>query len=314
MNSAGIVSGLSYSARRQLQQTFFNATSWCNILSFFPNEIEEIIFDYMKKNLNENILKTFKKYRHHITCNCRYDGSCEGEYILNNKIFRNISRVYDPNNKISKLHYYQKHTEQNLMGYKRGLILSRVYSETKNKDEKIFILMMMGLCHSGMVDSGAMLPFGTIETKTATYLPHIRGLFPNYEPDKQGCMDLNFRMYQIAKNKYKEDADNFKEQYEKKNPKWKKHIEEKKAKHIKHFNIKDDDSEVKFCGDYHKKPKYKVKNIPLCKGKSLECEEIVDMWEKMNSDCREIIHIDYNYIKDKKELYNFFKKHDYPSV
>ena len=174
--------------------------------------------------------------------------------------------------------------------------LVKLHNETKNKDEKMWYLFKLGMCNIGYCNSKN--PFGEREQSGGWVSLQVK----NY--------DLQYRMYQMAGQKYYFSPNNLKEQLDKSKPS--KHFFGSMIKQaVNHFyaDTYDLTNTYKLKGQYtnmnHYQQKVKVKHERLLKGKYYQCDDISNWFRGLvrytiGDEVRLYFHEDYNYYQEKE--------------
>lgn len=300
-------SGLSLSARVELMSSF-NSFSLVSdkpnkgLLSILPPEVAEDIEKSVYKSNFQKVLNEGMGIN---------PASTGGHYISMNKFkYRKYKHFIDCDKTIS---YIDNTTGSawkifNYDGYIRGMTLLKYYNTTKDKNEKMYYLMLLGMCNIGLCNSKN--PFG-----------EKQDVYPDSEIATQKNYDLQYRMYQICGMKYYEIPEDITEQLKSVKPK---SYEDCMGYGVggnkyNHFTdgTKTFDNKVILKGCYqmisHYTKKIKCKHVRLCKGKYIQCDEIAEWFKYL---CRYEVNInnqlyysEFNYYHrgDKKLLLQFFK-------
>ena len=257
MGSVGTISSLSLGARVELMNVFNSLSlqgkegSDKGLLSLFPpeiaNDIEEEVYKYnMEKVLEQGTgiyasggqsMSLFKYRKDKINL----DISSSLEHMSNSEAWNNFN--YD--------------------GFIRGKRLSDIYNNLTKKDEKMFILMKMGMCNLGY--SYDINPFGIFSDCL---------LYRNDDETQQRNIDLQFRMWIINCKKHKTLPEDVNEQLDKEAHR--KQLPNGSPDHTQQ-DVSDFENKVKVKKELHYKQHYlkiKCKNKRLLKGKLWECEDI----------------------------------------
>lgn len=198
----------------------------------------------------------------------------------------------------------------NYDGFIRGMTILKVYNETKNKDEKMYLLMLLGMCNIGYCNNKN--PFGEREQSGGWISLQVK----NY--------DLQYRMYQISAQKYYQIPEDITEQLQSVKPKKmeKYYTSNSLPTHYNHFmdETRFFDNKVILKGCYnlhsHYTKKIKCKYVRLCKGKFYQCDDISNWFRNL---CRYTIdeknRLYYSdacrYKDDKKVLRDYFRSFPY---
>jgi len=292
----GVVSGLSLDARVSLMSAF-NSHSLQGLLSLLPYEVAD--------SIEEDVYKSnFRK-----VLNEGMGINDDGSLGLNLFSYRKNKHFIDVDREIGYIENKDAWDVFNYDGFIRGMRLVRLHNEAIDKNEKMYYLFKLGMCNIGYCNSKN--PFGEREQSGGWISLQVK----NY--------DLQYRMYQMAGQKYyfspdnlKHQLDNCKQDKRSGNPNW-------IVNNRNHFyeNTCDFTNTNKLKGQYtnsnHYLHKIKVKHERLIKGKYYQCDDISNWFRTLiRYTLKEEVRLYWSdacpYTEEnKKVLYNYFRTFPY---